>query len=134
MRIEDTDRKRSTEESTKAILDAMEWMGMNPDEEIVFQSARIEEHRAALQKLIDEGKVYKCYCTPEERAQMREEALAKKETFIYDGRCDGKPDALDKPFVWRFRMPKEGETVIDDMVQGSARALARILFGGTRPA
>ena len=118
LRIEDTDRERSTDESTRAILDALSWLGMDWDEEPVYQSVRIEAHRAALKKLIDKGKVYKCYCTPEERAAMREEAQAQKKTFIYDGRCDGKPDRDDIPFVWRFRMPKEGETIVEDLVQG----------------
>jgi glutamyl-tRNA synthetase len=119
LRIEDTDKERSTDESTRAILDALTWLGMQWDEEPVVQSSRIDHHRAALQKLIDEGKVYKCYCTPEEREAMREEALAKKLTLQYDGRCDGKPDDPHKPFVWRFRMPKTGETVLEDMVQGT---------------
>ncbi len=118
LRIEDTDRERSTEESTRAILDALTWLGMDWDEEPVLQSSRIEHHRAALQKLIDEKRVYKCYCTPEEREAMREAAATEKRTFQYDGRCDGKPDDPTKPFVWRFRMPKTGETVVDDMVMG----------------
>ncbi len=119
LRIEDTDHERSTDESTRAILDALTWLGMNWDEEPVVQSSRIEHHRAALQKLIDEGRVYKCYCTPEEREAMREQALAEKRTLQYDGRCDGKPDFPNKPFVWRFRMPKTGEVVLEDMVQGT---------------
>ncbi len=118
LRVEDTDRERSTDESTQAILNALKWLGMDWDEEPVFQSSRIEEHKKALDKLVAEGRVYKCYCTPEERKQMREEALAESRTSQYDGRCDGKPDATDKPFVWRFRMPKEGDTVIDDIVMG----------------
>lgn len=119
LRIEDTDRERSTEESVRAILDALTWLGMSWDEKPVFQSSRIDEHRAALQKLIDENKVYKCYCTPEDRAAMREAALAEKRSTQYDGRCDGKPDDPSKPFVWRFRMPKTGETVVEDLVQGT---------------
>ncbi len=119
LRIEDTDRERSTDESVHAIIDALQWLGMNWDEEPVFQSSRIEEHRAALQRLIDQNKVYKCYCTPEEREAMREKALSEKSSTQYDGRCDGKPDAPDMPFVWRFRMPKTGQTVLEDMVQGT---------------
>ena len=118
LRIEDTDRERSTPESTRAILDALQWLGMKWDEEPIYQSARIEEHKAALGQLIGEGKVYKCYCTPEERQVMRDEAKSEGRTFIYDGRCDGKPDQPDKPFVWRFRISKEGETVVEDLVQG----------------
>ena len=119
LRIEDTDKERSTDESTKAILDAMTWLGMSWDEDLVYQSSRIEHHKAALEKLIDEGKVYKCYCTPEDRAAMREAALKEKRSTQYDGRCDGKPDDPGKPFVWRFRMPKTGQTILEDLVQGT---------------
>jgi glutamyl-tRNA synthetase len=118
LRIEDTDLERSTEESARAILDALRWLGMDWDEPPVIQSSRLAEHKAALQRLIDERKVYKCYCTPGEREAMREKALAEGRTFTYDGRCDGLPDRPGAPFVWRFRMPKEGETVVDDLVQG----------------
>lgn len=118
LRIEDTDRERSTDESTKAIMDALAWLGLCWDEDPVYQSSRIDEHRKALDKLISEGRVYKCYCTPEERKEMREAAIARGETTQYDGRCDGKPEMEGKPFVWRFRMPKEGQTVVDDMVMG----------------
>ncbi len=118
LRIEDTDRERSTPESVEAILEALRWLGMDWDEDLVFQTSRIDAHRAALDKLIEEGRVYKCYCTPEERKAMREQALAKKRSTQYDGRCDGEPEQPGKPFVWRFRMPKEGQTVVDDLVQG----------------
>ena len=118
LRVEDTDHERSTDESTRAILDALRWLGMSWDEEPVIQSSRLPQHKAALQRLIDERKVYKCYCTPEEREAMREKALAAGKTFIYDGRCDGLQERPGAPFVWRFRMPKDGETVLDDMVQG----------------
>ena len=119
LRIEDTDRERSTQASVDAILDALRWLGMEWDEAPVFQSARIDAHRAALDMLIEEGKVYKCYCTPKEREAMRNKALAEKRSTQYDGRCDGKPDDPTKPFVWRFRMPKEGQTVVEDLVQGT---------------
>jgi glutamyl-tRNA synthetase len=118
LRIEDTDKERSTDESTRAIMDALIWLGLNWDEEPVFQSARLDEHRKSLQKLIDKGSVYKCYCTPEEREEMRKNALSKGLTAQYDGRCFGKPNDPNRPFVWRFRMPKEGETVFDDLVMG----------------
>ncbi len=121
LRIEDTDRQRSTDESTRAIMDALKWLGLDWDEEPVFQSTRIDAHKEALEKLIAQHRVYKCYCTPEERKAMREQAQAEKRTFIYDGRCDGKSDDSSKPFVWRFRMPKEGETVVNDLVQGIVR-------------
>jgi glutamyl-tRNA synthetase len=118
LRIEDTDRERSTEESVMAIIDALKWLGMDWDEEPVFQSSRAGEHKKALEKLISEDRVYKCYCTAEERKEMREKALQEKRTTIYDGRCDGKADDPGKPFVWRFRMPKEGQTVVEDLVMG----------------
>jgi len=118
LRIEDSDHERSTDESTRAILDALRWLGMSWDEEPVIQSSRLDQHKKALRQLIDGGKVYKCYCTPEEREAMRAQALAAGKTFIYDGRCDGRPDRPGAPFVWRFRMPKTGETVVDDLVQG----------------
>jgi glutamyl-tRNA synthetase len=91
---------------------------MDWDEDPVFQSSRVGEHKKVLEKLISEDRVYKCYCTAEERKEMREQALQEKRTTIYDGRCDGKPDDSSKPFVWRFRMPKEGQTVVDDLVMG----------------
>jgi len=91
---------------------------MSWDGEPVIQSSRLATHKAALARLIDERKVYKCYCTPEEREAMRQQALAAGKTLIYDGRCDGLPDRPGAPFAWRFRMPKQGETVVDDMVQG----------------
>jgi glutamyl-tRNA synthetase len=118
LRIEDTDRQRSSEESTAAILDALEWLKLEWDGEPLFQSRRGERHREALQKLIDEGRVYKCYCTAEDRKAIREKAIAEKRPAIYDGRCDGLPERPGEPFVWRFRMPRKGDTVVDDLVQG----------------
>lgn len=118
LRIEDTDRERSTEESSRAIQGELRWLGLDWDEEPVIQSSRLPEHIAALEMLVQQGRVYKCYCTPEEREAMREQALAEKRTVLYDGRCDGKPDDATKSFVWRFRMPKTGETVFDDLVMG----------------
>ena len=100
------------------ILDALAWLGMEPDEQIVYQSRRKDAYAEALGRLIDEGKVYKCYCTAEKRKQMREEAIAAGRPALYDGRCDGLPDRDDVPFVWRFRMPAKGETVVEDLVQG----------------
>ncbi|MDJ0764545.1 MAG: glutamate--tRNA ligase [Myxococcota bacterium] len=118
LRIEDTDRQRSTAASTRAITDALAWLGMDWDEDPVFQSQRLSAHKAALDTLIEQQRVYKCYCTPEDRAAMREQAIKAGRTTQYDGRCDGKPDDPDKPFVWRFRMPTSGETVFDDLVMG----------------
>ena len=118
LRIEDTDKERSTEAFTQAILEDMAWMGMRSDEEPVVQSSRLSAHREALQQLIDSGKVYKCYCTPEEREAARQKAEAEKTSYQYDRRCLGKPEQPGVPFVWRFQMPTEGETVVDGLVQG----------------
>jgi len=118
LRIEDTDRERSTDESTRAIMDALRWLGMDWDEEPVYQSRRTEKYEAALNALIGAGRVYKCFCTPEERAEIRDRAIADGRPALYDGRCDGKPDRTDLPYVWRFRMPREGEIAVDDLVQG----------------
>jgi glutamyl-tRNA synthetase len=118
LRIEDTDRERSTPESTRAIIDALEWLGLDWDEEPTFQSARLDAHRAALEQLIASGLVYRCYCTAEERREIRERAIAEGRPAIYDGRCRDRGEQAEKPFVWRFRMPRGGETVVDDLVQG----------------
>jgi len=119
LRIEDTDYERSTQESTNSIMSSLKWLNINWDEEPVIQSSRSIDHKKALQKLINDGKVYKCYCTTEERQAERSKAELNKQTYLYDGRCDGKTDDPNKPFVWRFRVPKDGETIFEDLVQGT---------------
>jgi glutamyl-tRNA synthetase len=122
LRIEDTDKARSTDDSTKAIFDGLKWLGLDWDEEVVFQGANLERHRADALRLLAEGKAYRCFCTADELNQRRAEAEARKETFTYDRRCDRLPRAeLEKrvsagtPFTVRFRVP-EGETAWDDLV------------------
>jgi len=90
LRIEDTDQQRSTDESTKAILDAMTWLGLNWDEGPYFQAQRVELHREMVQKLIKEGKAYYCTCTPEELEEKRKQALATGKKPKYDGMCRDK--------------------------------------------
>ena len=119
LRIEDTDRERSTDESTQAIIDAMAWMGMQHDEEIVYQSKRIDAHQEALQKLISQNSVYRCYCTADERNKAREKAEAEGGSYIHRCGCRDSETEKDMPFVWRFRMPQDGETVFEDIVQGT---------------
>lgn len=118
LRIEDTDRERSTDESTQAIIDAMEWMGMQHDEEIIYQSKRVDAHRAALEKLIADNAVYKCYCTADERATAREKAELEGGSYIHRCACRAASEERELAFVWRFKMPLDGETVFDDIVQG----------------
>ena len=90
LRIEDTDQQRSTDESTKAILDAMTWLGLNWDEGPYFQAQRVDLHREMVQKLINEGKAYYCTCTPEELETKRKQALATGKKPKYDGTCRDK--------------------------------------------
>src|SRR5205823_4536965 len=87
LRIEDTDRERSTEAAVKAIFDGLEWLGLTPDEPAVFQTQRFPRYREASEKMLKDGTAYRCYCTKEELDQMRAEQTARKERPRYDGRC-----------------------------------------------
>ncbi len=122
LRIEDTDRARSTDESTRAIFEGLEWLGLTWDEEVTYQGANLARHRADAQRLLDAGAVYRCFCTPAELEQRRAEAEARGDAFKYDRRCDRlKPDeiqlrvAAGDAFVLRFRVP-DGSTEWDDLV------------------
>ncbi|MGI9302656.1 MAG: glutamate--tRNA ligase [Gammaproteobacteria bacterium] len=121
LRVEDTDRERSTEESVNAILEGMEWLGLDYDEGPIFQTQRFDRYREVVQQLLDAGKAYRCYCTREELAALRAEQLAKKLKPRYDGRhrgYDGPPrDGVDA--VIRFKNPLDGAVMVDDLVRGS---------------
>jgi glutamyl-tRNA synthetase len=112
LRIEDTDKARSTDEATQAILDGLDWLGLKFDDEIVYQSQRADAHVAAAHALLENGKAYKCYCTPEELETIR----ASSETAFRSPWRD-KADGPELPFTLRFRVP-DGETKITDHVQG----------------
>ena len=119
LRIEDTDRERSTEEATRVILDGLQWLGLDWDEDVVFQSRNREAHVAAVEKLLAEGKAYRCWCSKEDLDAMRAGQRAAGRKPMYDGRCrhrDAGP--LDAPHVIRFRSPDAGQTVVRDMVLG----------------
>lgn len=121
LRIEDTDRKRSTDEAVKAIYAGIEWMGLDFDGEAVSQFARIATHTAAVEQLLATGNAYKCYCSPEELSQMRELARSEGRPMRYDGRWRDKqpqdaPPGVDP--VIRLKAPRHGQTVINDLVQG----------------
>ncbi|MBN4061556.1 MAG: glutamate--tRNA ligase [Proteobacteria bacterium] len=119
LRIEDTDKERSSDEATQVILDGMSWLGLDWDGEPVYQGARQDLHIAAVNKLLDEGKAYKCYCSREELDHMREKQKLAGQKPMYDGRCRERDDAdTDAPFVIRFKSPHEGETWVRDMVLG----------------
>ncbi len=119
LRIEDTDQQRSTDESTKAILDAMSWMGLNWDEGPHFQAQRVDLHRQMVQKLLEEGKAYICTCTPEELEIKRKEALATGKKPKYDGACREKGLKKSPGSVVRFRGTDTGVTVVEDLIKGN---------------
>jgi glutamyl-tRNA synthetase len=121
LRIEDTDLKRSTEEAKQAILDGLNWLELDWDGEVVYQSARRDRHAEAARAMLEAGHAYYCYATPEELAEMREAAKRLGRTALYDGRWRDRDPAEAPPGiepVIRLKAPREGETAIDDLVQG----------------
>ena len=119
LRIEDTDRTRSTEEFIEAIIEGMKWLGLDWDEGPFRQMDRFNIYRSYAQKLLQEGKAYYCYCSPEELEKRRQEALAHGKSPKYDGRCrDVKGPVMDRMPAIRFMMPQVGETVVDDLIRG----------------
>ena len=124
LRIEDTDRARSTQEAIDAILDSMSWLGLESDEPPVFQSKNQARHVEVAETMLANGHAYRCYCTPEELAEMRERAKAEGRKALYDGRWRDRDPAEAPPGVdpvIRLKAPRDGETVIDDQVQGEVR-------------
>ena len=119
LRIEDTDRSRSTEEYIESIIDSMKWLGLDWDEGPFRQTDRMETYRTYAYKLLEEGKAYRCYCTPEELEERRQKAMKEGKPPRYDRRCREIKETLDKPFAIRFKMPLEGETVVNDLVKGT---------------
>src|SRR5689334_13179191 len=121
LRIEDTDRERSTKAAIDAIIDGLKWLGLEWDGDIVFQFSRAARHREIAERLLAEGKAYHCYATPEELAAMREAARREGRSRLYDGRWrDRDPSEAPagiKPVI-RLKAPQTGETVIEDQVQG----------------
>ncbi|MDR6870188.1 glutamyl-tRNA synthetase [Bosea sp. BE125] len=121
LRIEDTDRERSTEPAIAAILDGLSWLGLDWDGDTVYQFARAERHREVAQQMLAAGKAYYCYATPAELDEMREKAKAEGRPMRYDGRWRDRDPATApvgvKPVI-RLRAPQTGETVVEDEVQG----------------
>ena len=119
LRIEDTDVARSTQESIQVILDAMTWLGMDWNEGPIFQTQRISFYQRAAEKLLKEGKAYRCYCTPEELEAKRGAALKAGIKPKYDRTClHQKPFHPERPSAIRFLSPNEGKTVVEDLIQG----------------
>jgi glutamyl-tRNA synthetase len=119
LRIEDTDRERSTEQAVQVILDGMQWLGLDPDEGPYHQTQRFDRYRAVLAQMLEQGEAYRCYCTKAELEAMREQQLARKEKPRYDGRCrertEPRPDVAP---VIRYKNPLLGAVVVDDLVHG----------------
>jgi glutamyl-tRNA synthetase len=119
LRIEDTDVERSTQESTDAILQAMEWLGLDYDEGPYFQSERFELYRRKVTELLDAGRAYRCYCSAGELDKQREAAMAGGGKLGYAGTCRNRTDhPAGAPFVVRFRTPQEGTTTFLDRIKG----------------
>jgi glutamyl-tRNA synthetase len=121
LRIEDTDRERSTEPAIAAILDGLAWLGLNWDGDPLFQFARAARHREVAQQLLADGKAYYCYASPQELSEMREAARREGRSKLYDGRWRERDPKQAPPGVKpviRLKAPLTGETVIEDRVQG----------------
>lgn len=119
LRIEDTDLERSTQESVDAILEGMQWLGLDHDEGPYYQTQRFDLYKEVVAQLVADGKAYKCFCTIEEVDAMREAQTAAGEKPRYNGMWRDRTDhPTDKPFVIRFKNPQSGSVVIDDLIKG----------------
>ncbi|MBV6422381.1 MAG: Glutamate--tRNA ligase [Steroidobacteraceae bacterium] len=119
LRIEDTDRERSTDAAVRVIVDGMHWLGLDSDEGPYYQTQRFDRYRAVIREMLAAGTAYHCYCSKEELEQMRAEQTARKEKPRYDGRCrDRQAPVAGVPPVVRFRNPTDGEVVVKDLVHG----------------
>lgn len=120
LRIDDTDRQRSTQEYHDEILDALQWLDLSWDEGPYYQSQRYDLYQEAAERLLREGKAYRCFCTAEEVDAKRQAAMAAGRKPMYDGTCrDVTPSPGEtRPFALRFKGPKDGETVVDDIIKG----------------
>jgi len=119
LRIEDTDRERSTPEALRAILDGMQWLGLDHDEGPFYQTQRMDRYKEVIDQFLRQGKAYHCYCSKEELDELRAGQMARKEKPRYDGRCRHRTEPVaDVNPVVRFRNPDEGQVVVDDLVHG----------------
>ena len=119
LRIEDTDRERSTDEAVDVILQAMDWLGLNYDEGPIYQTQRTQRYQQVIDQLLEQGDAYHCYCSRELLDEMREQAMANKQKPRYDGRCRSVTAPIEgvDPVV-RFKNPLDGDVVVDDLVRG----------------
>jgi glutamyl-tRNA synthetase len=119
LRVEDTDRERSTDEAVRVILEGLHWLGLDADEGPFFQTARFDRYREVIQQMLERGLAYRCYCTKEELEELRANQLARKEKPRYDGRWRDRTDAREgvSPVI-RFKNPLEGQVAVEDLVHG----------------
>jgi glutamyl-tRNA synthetase len=119
LRVEDTDRERSTEEAVQVILDGMRWLGLDHDAGVYYQTRRYDRYREVLGQMLERGQAYRCYCSKEELEAMRAAQMAAKQKPRYDGRCRTRTEARPgvEPAI-RFRNPDSGEVVVEDQVHG----------------
>ena len=122
LRIEDTDRERSTDEAVQVIFNSLKWLGFDWDEEVVFQTQRLDRYQEIAQQLLDQGHAYKCFCTKEELAEMKERMKAETGWSRYDRTWRDREDQPEgQPYTIRFKTPLEGSSAFDDIIQGSIR-------------
>ena len=119
LRIEDTDRERSTDEAVRVILEGMQWLGLEADEGPYYQTHRYDRYRAVLAQMLERGEAYRCYCTKAELEALREQQLTRHEKPRYDGRCRARTEPRPgvEPVI-RFRNPLDGQVLVDDQVHG----------------
>jgi len=119
LRIEDTDSERSTKENVDAILEGMDWLGLDADEGPFYQSERFDRYKEVADQWLAEDKAYHCYCSKEEIDELREQQMAAGERVRYDGRCRDRTEPRQgvSPVV-RFKNPLDGEVVVNDAVRG----------------
>ncbi len=119
LRIEDTDKERSTEENVQAILDGMEWLGIKSDNDPIYQSEKWDRYQEVADQWLNSGDAYHCYCSKDELNDLRKEQIARGEKARYDGRCrDLRKPLSDRDPVIRFKNPLDGEVVVNDRVHG----------------
>ncbi|QHS08943.1 glutamate--tRNA ligase [Sinimarinibacterium sp. NLF-5-8] len=124
LRIEDTDRERSTQEAVDAIFEGMKWLGLHSDFDEIYQTQRFDRYKAVIAQMLEDGTAYRCYCSREELDQLRAEQQARKEKPRYDGRWRPEPGKTLPPIpegvepVIRFKNPTEGQVVLNDLVKG----------------
>jgi glutamyl-tRNA synthetase len=120
LRIEDTDRERSTEEATQVILDGMKWLGLDADEGPYYQTKRMDRYREVIEQFLASGHAYRCYCTKEELEAMRNQQLAAKQKPRYNGTCRNRKEPRPgvEPVI-RFKNPLDGTVVVEDAIHGN---------------